>query len=150
MFNAALWRTVSYFCIKKRNDSDFLWAERKWIELIFLGSWFVFPIIRYMSQSPSVYTGLASKLLNPHHSNIFCHDLGLADRTVLMDFSKTSTKKPNRQAEEQTLHHCLPFLKTLWHQWIDSSGPDASWHLNNSVSLSGFLHLNFPPFGEWD
>lgn len=33
--------------------------------------------------------------------------------------------------------------KAPWHQWTDASGPDANWHLNNLVSLPGFLHLNF-------
>lgn len=100
-------------------------------------------MIRYMFLSP-VYISSARNLLFSCHSNIFHDGLWQAERIVLLDFCKSSQRKANTQVEEQTLQHCLPILKAPWQQRTDTSSPDHDWQLNNLVSHSGFLHLNFP------
>lgn len=119
-------------------------------------NWTAFPwplvylsFIRYPSRSPPAYIDAASTSCSFFITAVVSARLGLAHSTVLIDFCKTSTRQPNRHHQRINFPPLLAsFLKAPWHELIDASSPDANWHLNNLVSLSGFLHLNFlSPWG---
>lgn len=127
---------------EKKKISTFFHQKENELNWFSLALGLSFPLLGACVESFCVWRP-SKKLLIPRPSIIFLHSLGLTDRTVLLDFCRSGSTKPNRHVEESTLYHCLPSLKALWHQSVDARCLDADWHLNNLVALSGFLHLHF-------